>query len=105
MEFDDNKFKEMKQSLDVLNKDLKQTVYSYNDNSIDNKNYDFFFKQKIISSVFGRLLEVWCNFNYRKACIFTSLFLRFFIGLFIQVIFPNIKTYSDRIFKESQDDI
>ena len=58
LEFDDNKFKEMKQSPDVLNKDLKQTVYSYNDNLIDNKNYDFFFQQKIISSVFGRLLEV-----------------------------------------------
>ena len=58
LEFDDKKFKSMKQSLDVLNKNLIQTIYSYNDNLIDNKNYDFVFEQKAISSIFGRLFEV-----------------------------------------------
>ena len=58
LEFDDQKFKVMKQSLDVLNKDLIQTVYSYNDSLIDNKNYYFVFEQKAIPSIFGRLFEV-----------------------------------------------
>jgi len=63
-EFDDQKFKGMKQSLDVLNKDLKQTVYSYSDNLIGNKYYDFIFEEKIISSILGRFFEVRCNCNY-----------------------------------------
>jgi len=38
---------------------------------------------------------------HRKTCIFASLFL----NIFIQVIFPNIITYLDKIFKEEQNDI
>ena len=41
---------------------------------------------------------------YRKTCIFAVLFLRVFINIFIQVIFPNIITYFDRTFKEEQND-
>ena len=37
---------------------LTQTVYSYNDHLIENKNYDFIFEQQPISSIFGRLFEV-----------------------------------------------
>ena len=58
LEFDDKKFKVIKQDLEVLKKDLTQTVYSYNDHLIENKKYDFIFEQKPISSVFGRLFEV-----------------------------------------------
>ena len=46
-----------------------------------------------------------CFFEYRKTCIFASLFLRAIINIFIQVIFPNIITYLDRTFKEEQNDI
>ena len=58
LESDDKKFKVIKQDLEVLKKDLTQTVYSYNDHLIENKKYDFIFEQKPISSVFGRLFEV-----------------------------------------------
>jgi hypothetical protein len=42
---------------------------------------------------------------YRKACIFASHFLRAFINILIQVIFPNIITYLDKTFKEEQNEI
>ena len=44
-----------------------------------------------------------CNKKYRKTCIFTSLFLRAIINIFIQVIFPNIIKYLDRTFKGEQN--
>jgi len=40
---------------------------------------------------------------YRKTRIFTSLFLRAIINIFIQVLFPNIITYLDKTFKDEQN--
>jgi hypothetical protein len=43
------------------------------------------------------------TWQYRKTCIFASLFLRAITNIFIKVIFPNMITYLDRTFEEEQN--
>ena len=54
------------------------------------------------ASIYDQENQVIIFYIYRKRCIFAALSLRATINIFIQVIFPNVITYLDRIFKEEQ---
>jgi hypothetical protein len=55
---DDQKFENIKQSLDVLNKDLKQTIIDYNGCLIGNNTYEFVSGGQFGSDAFGKLILV-----------------------------------------------
>ena len=55
-----------------------------------------------LASIYDQENQVIIFYIYRKRCIFAALSLRATINIFIQVIFPNVITYLDRIFKEEQ---
>ena len=61
----DQKFESMKQSLDVLNKDLKQTITDYNGYLIGSNTYEFVFDDQLGSEIFGNLIVV---FNFINVC-------------------------------------
>ena len=54
----DQKFTNIKQSLDVLNKDLKQTIIDYNGCLIGNNTYEFVSGGQFGSDAFGKLILV-----------------------------------------------
>jgi len=62
----DQKFESMKQSLDVLNKDLKQTITDYNGYLIGSNTYEFVFEDKLGSEVFGNLIVVFNFITYKN---------------------------------------
>ena len=66
----DQKFQNIKQSLGVLNENLKQTMIDYNCHLIGNNTYEFKFDDKLSSEIFGSLIvvlnfivEIIFNFN------------------------------------------
>ena len=62
----DQKFESMKQSLDVLNKDLKQTITDYNGYLIESNTYEFVFEDQLGSEVFGNLIVVFNFITYKN---------------------------------------
>ncbi len=61
----DQKFESMKQSLEVLNRDLKQTITNYNGYLIGSNTYEFVFDDQLGSEIFGNLIVV---FNFINVC-------------------------------------
>ena len=55
---DDQKFENIKQSLDVLNEDLKQTITYYNDHFIGYNTYQFISGDQFGSDAFGKFIVV-----------------------------------------------
>ena len=48
----------MKQSLEVFNRDLKQTITNYNGYLIGSNTYEFVFDDQLGSEIFGNLIVV-----------------------------------------------
>ena len=62
LEFNDEKFKDIKESVVVVNQEFHKILAEYQDSLIDNKKYTFEFKDMLIEDIFGRVFDVQVNF-------------------------------------------
>ena len=62
LEFNDEKFKDIKTSVAAVNQEFHKMLAVYQDSLIGNKEYTFDFKESPIEDIFGRVTDVRVNF-------------------------------------------
>ena len=66
LEFNDEKFKDIKESVTVVNQEFHKILAEYQDSLIGNKKHTFEFKELPIEDIFGRVIDFQVNFFFPK---------------------------------------
>jgi len=75
LEFNDEKFKDIKESVVVVNQEFHKILAEYQDSLIGNKKYTFEFKESPIVDIFGRVFDVQVNFSLFRIFLSRLLFI------------------------------